>query len=1518
MAPRKKSQAIKSTGATSSKAAPLPDWVKNGGKPPPASVAATAPPAAANKKGIAKAPINGHAASVAAATPAQPPRPPPLFPPGTKTPQNLLNERIQKLYQDWHRPDYHPRPVKQGDDDDDQGSRSQTPYPGQQGSDAAETTHPWTCSVTLSRPNPKDRSTNEVVRMSPDERDDKQRFTSGLVETKEMARHWGATYVLFRLFSNQSLGLMLPSQFRDYWSVLDSWKKSLPPHLQATMFAADPFAAQEQIRAAKREREEKAAATSAQRNGNGGTLDEERLPKRWKEAREVRMTKSMRDWVEEIVKTASSELPDLDEEESEPSSTAGSSAGGSINAAALEKQLHHFGFRSGYIGLAISWLKRARSALAAHPSTHDPLLSTIKSQPDSTALLTYLTLYVPEEDLPDRFKASKTSSNEGFVTSTQSGQSKEDGLKRQWAVERIAKTAGYPKEAAEKAILASKHTNDVGKAELEALRILADQLYPATSTEEAFAVSNKMEELTVLKSILGEERICPVPAEERPFGCSSSPNDCLDIIIAGPSRAEIDGGNWGPEDICLRVLWKEDENLTSPTFYVSSPGSPRLPAYLRLALTQFLLKGLDTETWRQDGQVLLPMVEALEESWRDGITRGDKVRFEKVMAGFTTSVRRSNNGAEAGNVRSTGAKGSFAPARPLRPDPAVDKSLLEAQQAFQTSATGRKLLASRSTLPISHHQDHIESVLSAHRLVLATGSTGSGKTTQLPQFILDAAISRQSGSRCKIIVTQPRRVSAMSIAERVAHERGEAIGQTVGWAVRGERKVDPKTNRILFTTTGLLLRRLQSEPDLASISTLIIDEIHERGIDSDLLLLEVVGLLKANPSIKVVLMSATLQKEKFVRYFEGRGIGKVGSVDVEGRIHPVDDYYLENLIAETNFRPSGSSNSFRGFDRGGGPLKELRNDLSTQGFGEGAITAMEVLERERSGQAVGQLDYDLVGKAVAHVASREAAKEMSSNDDLIGAILVFMSGVGEIRQACEAIRSSMQGQSIEVLPLHSNLSNDEQQRVFKPVRSGVRKIVVSTNVAEASITIDGVTAVIDSGRVKETHFDPDTGLVRLVEQYTSKSSAMQRRGRAGRTRKGECWKLFSRTLERRKMLEESQPEMTRTPLDQVILHALSLGKRDPGSYLSAAVDPPSLASIASAITNLHEAGAIKKLASNDLSATALGRHLTNLPLDLRLGKLLILGCTFQCLSPLLTVSAIMSCKPLFFVPFEEREKVATLRQSKALALGIKSDLLVDAAIYDEWTQSGNKRQFAAEHFLSVGALRDIGSTRVDLLSNLQEIGFCPRGYRSFTNHALDAHADSQALLQSLLTSALWPDVIRIAHPDTKYNQSSSGTVARETEAKSVKLFDEAGRVFLQPGSILFGNNKFSVSHLACFKKSASGQKAGLSEKVYLRDATESPVYALLLLCGAQVKIHHLKGGISVGRASDTEEASDGDAEGLVRLRAPARIGVLSSQLRRLLDRHLEMSFEGEQGMDDIVEVMRALLDRDGMGGPTPA
>lgn len=377
---------------------------------------------------------------------------------------------------------------------------------------------------------------------------------------------------------------------------------------------------------------------------------------------------------------------------------------------------------------------------------------------------------------------------------------------------------------------------------------------------------------------------------------------------------------------------------------------------------------------------------------------------------------------------------------------------------------------------------------------------------------------------------------------------------------------------------------------------------------------------------------------------------------------------------------------------------------------------------------------------------------------------------------------------------------------------------------------------------------------------------------------------------------------------------------DVKEYLNKALDPPSLASMDAALSNLIEAGALQADRGYKSRLTSLGKHLAQLPLDLRLAKLLIMGTIFGCLGPMLTVASIMSCKPLFSAPFEKREEVSKARAGFAAA-GCRSDLLADAAAFAQWQTmrverrgNGEIREWCESNFISQSTLRDIQTNRLDLLSHLQEMGFVPNSYSPFglyDDEVYDKNAHHFGVLRSVILAGLWPAVIRIDTPSAKFDQSSSGTVQREAEARQVKYYDRSGRVFLHPSSTLFSCKGFDSSYLTTFSKSSTGANA-TDSKVYLRDATEVPLFGLLLF-GGRLKINHFAGGIGIG-----SNQAGSKEENWVRLRANARIGVLCAQLRRLLDAVLDRAIDepgdmyAASGCKDVLEVISEVLERDGL------
>lgn len=1480
MAPRKKNAAIKSTGSTSSKAEPLPDWVKNKSlaKPPPKYQQQQEQQQQQQQR---RAATPSQAGATASSTKdassqqqqqqsVQPPRPPPLFPPGSKTPINLLNERIQKHHapKGWLRPSIEARRAKPKEATGDGSMNGDTTSNG--GDEGM-----WTFVVTLMKTNKSDQSSPFVVRF--DARDFSGHEGSCIaLDSKEKAKHWGATYALFRLCSNLSLESVLPTGPREYWKDLASHKSKAPEHL-AWLWSPDPFEAQQKLNAEKQAKQ--AAREKKVQEAEKGP----KLSKAWMQAREVRMAKDLRDMVEQTVREALQVFP-MEGEEGDNLQDSAATSGTttpmgehSIDESNLIKKLNSLGFRSGHARSATRWLSLARKGQSSSAAASS--LRSVANLSDLDACLEYLAIFCPEDDLPPAFGPSRKA--DSFVTQASSG-SGGSGLALRWIEDRLVKLAGFPRTAVAEALVACSDIPVEAKEGL-CLDILLRKLANAESTsiperarrsQAATRLQRdaRADERMTLEAVLGPERIIEVsPTERQLTSEAENKGETYDIRITQDAK----------EDVRLRICpgdlsdYPAENAQVIPTFYVASS---ILPAYLRLALTRRLARALlnvdpGYNDWKEmlgagQGGVILSMVEDLESKWQR--IADDPPELSVVMAGVSNTPKLEaatavSNGKEGPGNHSIRKTKRTRTTSVLKNDAATNERLKSQQVSLLQSKEYAPMKKARASLPAIASSNSIIQILEKHRLLIIVGETGCGKTTQCPQFVLDDMIERGLGSMCNIVVTQPRRLSAMGVASRVAAERCEALdgkGQ-VGYSIRGESKSGRDT-RLLFTTTGVLLRRLSSnDPDLRGISHVFVDEVHERGVDSDLLLLELREILKRNPNIRIILMSATIEKETFAQYFDG-----APCIDIPGRTFPVTDHYLEDVHAML--------------------------DLDSE---EG-----EERRKKRDG-----IDYELLGKTVKMICQRA-----ESNGNANGGVLVFAPGVGEIRMAIEAIRKYVHGESL-ILPLHANLTPDEQRKVFAKSQIGTRKIIVSTNVAEASITIDDIVYVVDLGLVKETRYDPQSGLTRLVETRCSQAAARQRRGRAGRVRPGECFRLYTRGTEHHRMDPQQVPEMRRMSLENLILTVKALKGDDTRveDYLGKAISPPSTEAITTAIRLLLDMCILS--AGERLSA--LGKHLSLLPLDVRLGKLLVLGCVFHCLEPMLTAAAILSSKPLFNAPFERRDEAAAARSKFAIG---SSDILTDVNAYQQWADRrqtkephGAIRQWCEENFVSQSSLRDIANVRTDLLGYLSEMGFVPASYRRASRHSapLDVSASDVNLQRALLLAGLYPSIVRIVHPPSKYDKAIGGTVERQAEARQVRYMDNQGqRVFLHPSSVLFSMSKYSSDFLASFRRSASQQKGkgdacsanASGDKIFLRDATEVPLFALLLF-GGRLRVHRMEGGISMGdggsAAEDNEHhdahyARNGrEEEGWIKLRAGGRIASLVNQLRFLLDAALAHSFE---------------------------
>ena len=512
-----------------------------------------------------------------------------------------------------------------------------------------------------------------------------------------------------------------------------------------------------------------------------------------------------------------------------------------------------------------------------------------------------------------------------------------------------------------------------------------------------------------------------------------------------------------------------------------------------------------------------------------------------IIAAAAVATRGSGRGSSLG-VKNAQSRGGGALSRAPRPSAALsaimsrdDLALTARSRAPPTPALLR-MNKVRAALPVASFKASVLEALAASQVVLLSGGTGCGKTTQVPQFILEDAIARGTGGHTRIICTQPRRLAATGVAARVAAERDEPLGVaggSVGYHIKGERRAHVGTS-LLFCTTGILLRRLAG--GLGHCTHIIVDEVHERSVDTDFLLAVLRRVLAVRRDVKVLLMSATMDAGAFAAYFADKDRPAVPTLDVPGFTHPVEDVYLEQVLELTKYRPT----------------------MAKERLGEGGESGPDL----RSWKSHG-LDYGLVAATVqlivnggGGVAAAKAACEVDAGlgEAADGAVLVFMPGVAEIRRLARDLERGGLGR-IHLLQLHGQLSPADQARVFERAPRGLRKVIISTNVAETSITIDDVTVVVDPFRVKEAQYDALNNVGKLVEVWTSQAASKQRRGRSGRTRPGVAYRLIPRaTLET--LAPNTTPEIARTPLDDVILQILALRLGPVGPFLQALLTPP--------------------------------------------------------------------------------------------------------------------------------------------------------------------------------------------------------------------------------------------------------------------------------------------------------------------------------------------------------------------------
>ena len=654
----------------------------------------------------------------------------------------------------------------------------------------------------------------------------------------------------------------------------------------------------------------------------------------------------------------------------------------------------------------------------------------------------------------------------------------------------------------------------------------------------------------------------------------------------------------------------------------------------------------------------------------------------------------------------------------------------------------------RAELPVAAYKAEVVALCGARGAVVITGDAGCGKSTQVPQYVMDGVGEDAWGRKPRVLVTQPRRCAAVAVARRVAAERGEAVGSgAVGYSIRLETKTCASTC-LLFCTTGILMRRLSENPDLEGVTHVFVDEVHERTIESDFLLMVLRDVLARRADLKLVLMSATLDADLFANYFPG----DVPTVSIPGRAYPVAALYLEAALELTQHRVrsgadwarksgkggKGGAPSGKGGRGKGAPAPPGEDALAEADFAKRyrtcgrtahaalAATNFEEINYELVVSLVSALiaDFDGPDAVVAWAARKGFLKPPAAAAGLEGrpeaglsdAILVFLPGFKEIQTLHEALLATRpfdrEPQKSWVLPLHSQLPPEEQKRVFSRPPKGVRKVVLATNIAETAITIDDVSFVVDCGRMKEKRFDAEKRMESLEDVSVCRSNAKQRRGRAGRCRPGCCFHLLTSFAHDSVVAGHQTPEVKRVPLERLVLTIKALGyEKTAGAVLAALLEPPRPAAVRRAVDELATLGALETSEGRE-DLTALGAHLSLLPTDARIGKFILLGAIFGAVDETLTIASVLTSRSPFVAPFALRDEADAAKRSMAGAT--QSDHLAALRAYAEFDgiKGNGKYDFARQNFLGIKSLQQIAALKRQFLELLSDAGFAPRGLRA--------------------------------------------------------------------------------------------------------------------------------------------------------------------------------------------------------------
>jgi ATP-dependent RNA helicase DHX29 len=551
--------------------------------------------------------------------------------------------------------------------------------------------------------------------------------------------------------------------------------------------------------------------------------------------------------------------------------------------------------------------------------------------------------------------------------------------------------------------------------------------------------------------------------------------------------------------------------------------------------------------------------------------------------------------------------------------------------------------------------------------------------------------------------------------------------------------------------------------------------------------------MERRPELKVILMSATVDANKFSRYLNDAPI-----LTVPGRTFPVQTKYLEDAIELTHYAVSSekAQQDGRTSDDDDGEITSDKSGIPSKLPGYSPATRDVLSQYDEYA-----IDYDLIVRLIEVVAYDSQLSRYSN------AVLVFLPGIAEIRQLNDVLggHPSFNNRQWLIYPLHSTISSEDQQAAFLIPPPGVRKIVLATNIAETGVTIPDITCVIDTGKHKEMRFDERRQLSRLAQSFISRANAKQRRGRAGRVQEGLCFHLFTKYRHDTLMTDQQTPEMLRLSLQDLVMRTKICKLGDIEETLSQALDPPSSRNIRRAIDALIEVDAL----TPGEELTALGRQIAKLPLDAHLGKLVLLATTFACVDVAITIAAILSSKSPFLTPFgaKQRADISRLAFKKG-----DSDLLTTYNAYRAWravctTPGRSEMQFCHKNFLSPQNLGNIEDLKAQLLSSLVETGFIQlspderrnlQRYRSTSRHRAfvqvppqyDAHTDNDIFVDSVIATAFYPKILtREGKGWRNISNNQTVSLAPTSVNKGTKTSQ-----FLSYYHIMQSSNKFYNAH----------------------------------------------------------------------------------------------------------------------------